>query len=88
MDDLGQPASYLTLEAGAPVYSCDSEKVGKVKRVLYEPDADIFEGLVLETSVLPGAESFVKAEQVEEIFEKGVLLKLDHEAVDSLPEPG
>ena len=87
MDDLGAPASYLTLETGVPVYSCDSKKVGKVKRVLYEPDADIFDGLVLDTSVLPGGESFVKAEQVEEIFERGVLLKLDHDAVDSLPEP-
>ena len=87
MDDLGQPSSYLSLETGLPVYSCDGKKVGEVEHVLADPDADIFDGLVLDTSVLPGGHRFVDAPEVEEIFERGVLLKLDRSAAEGLPEP-
>ena len=87
MDDLGQPASYLTLESGAPVYSCDGEQLGRVEHVLAAEDADIFDGLILDRSVLPGGHRFVDAEQVEEIFERGALLKIDAAAAEALPEP-
>jgi uncharacterized protein YrrD len=87
MDDLGQPSSYLSLKAGVPVYSCDGESIGEVEHVLADPDADIFDGLVLDTSVLPGGHRFVDAPEVEEIFERGVLLKLDRAAAERLPEP-
>ena len=78
IDDLGQPSSYVLLESGAPVYSCDGEKVGTVKEVRANEDLDIFDGLVLDSC-------FVSGDQVEEIFEKGVLLKLDAEAAKKLP---
>lgn len=87
MEDLGKPSSYLSLEAGLPVYSCDGEKLGEVEHVLADPEIDIFDGLVLDTSVLPGGHRFVDADQVEEVFERGVLLKIDREAADRLPEP-
>jgi uncharacterized protein YrrD len=86
--DLGQPSSYLSLEAGASVYSCDGEELGKVEHVLADPDVDIFDGLVLDTSVLPGGHRFVDGEQVEEIFDRGVLLKVDRAGAERLPEPG
>ena len=88
MDDLGAPASYLTLEEGAPVYSCDEKQLGRVEHVLAALDKDIFEGIVIDRSVLPGGHRFVDAEQVEEIFERGVLLKIDAPASETLPEPG
>jgi uncharacterized protein YrrD len=87
MEDLGQPSSYLSLQAGPPVYSCDGERIGAVEHVLADAGADIFDGIVLDTSVLPGGHRFVDASQVEEIFERGVLLKLDRKAADGLPEP-
>ena len=87
MEDLGQPSSYLSLQAGAEVYSCDGEQVGRVEHVLADPGLDIFDGIVLDTSVLPGGHRFVDAEQVEEVFERGVLLKIDRAAADGLPEP-
>jgi uncharacterized protein YrrD len=87
MPDLGEPSSYLILGKGAEVYSCDGEKVGEVEHVLAAEDADIFDGLVLDTSVLPGGHRFVDAEQVEEIFERGVLLKIDRQEAERLPEP-
>ena len=88
MPDLGEPSSYLTLGKGAEVYSSDGEKVGKVEHVLADPDSDIFDGIVLDTSVLPGGHRFVDAPEVEEIFERGVLLRLDRRQAESLPEPG
>jgi sporulation protein YlmC with PRC-barrel domain len=87
MPDLGQPSSYLALGKGAEVYTSDGEKVGKVEHVLAVPEDDIFDGIVVDKSILPGGHRFVDAEQVEEIFERGVLLKIDRAAAESLPEP-
>ena len=87
MPDLGPPSSYLTLSKGAEVYSSDGEKVGKVEHVLAAPDEDIFDGIVLDKSILPGGHRFVDAEQVQEVFEAGVVLKIDRQAAESLPEP-
>ncbi|MFL5908631.1 MAG: PRC-barrel domain-containing protein [Solirubrobacterales bacterium] len=87
MPDLGEPSSYLSLGKGGEVYTCDGEKVGKVEHVLAVPEDDIFDGIVLDTSILPGGHRFVDAEQVEEIFERGVLLKIDRATADALPEP-
>jgi hypothetical protein len=87
MPDLGEPSSYLALEKGAEVYSSDGERVGKVEHVLAVPDDDIFDGIVLDTSVLPGGHRFVDAPQVQECFERGVLLKIDRAAAERLPEP-
>jgi uncharacterized protein YrrD len=87
MDDLGAPASYLTLEEGVVVFSCDGRELGRVEHVLADEGTDIFDGIVVDRSVLPGGHRFVEADQVEEIFERGVLLKLDAAAAESLPEP-
>jgi uncharacterized protein YrrD len=87
MPDLGAPSSYLDLGKGAEAYTCDGKKVGEVAHVLAAPEEDIFDGIVLDTSVLPGGHRFVDADQVEQIFERGVLLKIDRQAAESLPEP-
>ncbi len=85
--DLGAPASYLTLPRGLPVYSSDGQRIGEVEHVLAEPDKDIFDGIVFDASPLPGGHRFVDAPEVEEIFERGVLLKLDAAAAESLHQP-
>jgi uncharacterized protein YrrD len=87
MPDLGQPASYLTLGKGAEVYTRDGERVGKVEHVLSAPDEDIFDGIVLDKSILPGGHRFVDADQVQECFERGVVLKIDRQSAERLPEP-
>ena len=61
MEDLGQPSSYLSLNKGVPVYSSDGKELGKVEHVLSVPDLDLFDGIVLDTSVLPGGHRFVDA---------------------------
>lgn len=88
MKDLGAPTSFLTLPKGVPVYSSDGEDLGKVEHVLSAPNVDIFDGIVLDTSVLPGGHRFVDAPEVDEIYERGVVLKIDAEAARNLPEPG
>ena len=87
MDDLGTPGSYLTLAERTPVYSSDGEQLGRVEHVLADPDVDIFDGIVLDTSVLPGGRKFADATQVAEIYERGVVLTLEAAAAECLPEP-
>src|ERR1700712_5589524 len=87
MDDLGAPSSYLTLAEGLPVFSSDGRKVGEIEHVLAEPEEDIFDGIVLDTSVLPGGHRFVDAPEVGDIHERGVVLKIDAAAAESLPQP-
>jgi hypothetical protein len=87
MADLGAPASYMTLEKGAEVYSSDGQPLGKVEHVLCDTDVDIFDGIVLDTSVLPGGHRFVDAPDVAEIYERGVELSIDADAAHRLPEP-
>ena len=87
MQDLGAPSSYLAVQPGVAVYSSDGEKLGEVEHVLAVPDDDIFDGIVLDTSVLPGGHRFVDAPEVEAIYERGVVLKIDAAAAEGLPEP-
>ncbi len=88
MPDLGDPTSYLELETGVPVYTADGERLGHVERVLADDDADIFEGLVVNTRIGPGGHRFVDATQIDRLYMRGVTLTLDHAAAEQLPEPG
>jgi uncharacterized protein YrrD len=87
VEDLGQPSSYLTLAQGTPVYSSDGENIGAVEHVLAAEDKDIFDGIVIDRSVLPGGHRFVDAPHIEEIYDRGLVLKLDRAEADALPEP-
>ncbi len=87
MEDLGERSSYLTLGKGVPVYSSDGEKLGRVVRVLAAPEADMFDGIVFDTTAGPGGHRFVDAPEVGEIYERGVVLKIDAAAAAELPPP-
>ena len=87
MDDLGAPSSYLALEPGADVYSRDGARLGQVRHVLAVHDADIFDGLVVDASSLPGGLRFVDALEVAGIHERGVVLTLTAAEAEHLPEP-
>ena len=71
VDDLGDPSSYLSLERGTPVFSNDGREVGCVEHVIADETDDIFEGIVLDTSRLPGGHRFVDEEQVARIYDLG-----------------
>jgi uncharacterized protein YrrD len=87
VEDLGPPASYLVCGEGTPVYSSDGEKLGEVEHVLADEDTDIFDGIVIDRSVLPGGQRFVDASKIDEIYERGVVVTVDAAAAQSLPEP-
>ena len=86
--DLGEPGSYLTLEAGVPVYSSDGEPLGTVEHVLAEEDADVFDGIVIDVSGWAGGgHRFVDAPEVDRIHERGVVLSLPASEAERLREP-
>jgi uncharacterized protein YrrD len=76
MEDLGHPISYQALAPGVPVFSSDGEKLGEVERVLADLDANVFDGIVIDTSALPGGHRFVDAPEVGDIYDHGVVLKI------------
>jgi hypothetical protein len=83
----GEPISYIALEEGTAVQSSDGEAVGRVAHVLADVDDDIFDGIVIDASWLPGGHVFADATEVAEIRTDAVTLKLDGEACKSLPKP-
>jgi hypothetical protein len=86
MEDLGHPCSYLVAKRGIPVFSREGEKLGRVVRVLSAPKAHLFDGILFDTNRGPGGRRFVDAPEVEGIYERGVVLKIDAAAVASLPK--
>jgi hypothetical protein len=85
--DLGNPISYLVLADGTPVLASDGQEVGRVEHVLADPDADVFDGVIVDMRAGPGGHRFADADQVAAIYERGVLLSLDASAAEALPEP-
>jgi len=61
-------------------------QVGVVARVLYDGDADIFDGIVIDSRGR-GGHRFVDAPEVDRIAERAVTLKIDAAAVAKLPPP-
>jgi hypothetical protein len=87
MEDLGAPTSYLVVDKGIPVYSSDGEKLGRVVQVLSAREADMFDGVIFDTTAGPGGHRFVDAPEVAALYERGVVLKIDSAAAASLPKP-
>jgi hypothetical protein len=83
----GQRSSYLALANGSDVISSDDKRVGAVQRVLKDEKTNIFKGIVIDTQLGPGGLRFVEADQVSEIFERAVVLKLAAGGIDALPKP-
>ena len=84
MPDEGAPISYEVLERDTPVYSADGMTVGKVEVVRADLEADIFDGLEIDTR---HGRRFVDADEVAAIRERGVDLKLNAADVENLPRP-
>ncbi len=87
MGDYGQPISYEVLTHGTPVYSADGFEIGTVDHVLADEHADIFDGVVIAEKPHRRRHRFADADDIERIYEHAVVLKLDHDAAERLPEP-
>src|SRR3954464_7821031 len=85
--DLGDPVSYLVLAEPTAVVAADGERVGTVEHVLAVPDADVFDGVIVDMRDGPGGHRFADADLVASIYERGVVLALDAEQAGKLPEP-
>ncbi len=84
MADLGEPSSYLELAPGQPVVSSDGVEIGRVTQVRADQSLDIFDGIVIDAE---GGRRLVDASQVEEVYERGTVLKIDAAKAKLLPEP-
>jgi hypothetical protein len=74
--DLGPRDSYLGIALGTAVYDVTEQHVGIVSHILAVEELDVFDGLVVATVTDPVAHRFADADQVGEIYERGVLLKV------------
>lgn len=85
--DLGPSISYHVLPKGTRVLSSDGHEIGSVVHVLSDESEDVFDGVVIDTRSGPAGHRFADADDVAEIHEDGLVLKLDQQACASLPEP-
>jgi hypothetical protein len=83
--DRGEHISYMVLELGVRVESSDGIEVGRVKRVLQVPEKDVFDGIVVATR---DGERFADADDVGEIYERVVILRVTADEAARLPYPG
>ncbi len=84
--ETGAPISYEVLEAGTPVYSADGQQVGTVAHVLAVEEEDVFDGIVISGHTHHD-HRFADADDVDRIYERAVMLKLDASACEQLPRP-
>jgi len=82
---MADPVSWLMIETGWKVIASDGSGVGQVDEIAGDSSLDIFDGLAIATSAF-GKPRYVPAEQVAEITEGTVRLKLTKDQVDQLGE--
>jgi len=85
MSEADDPVSWLLIRPGWKVVSSDGVEVGEVDEVAGDDEDDVFDGLALATSSF-GKPRYVLAEQVGEITEGVVRLKLTRAQVEQLGE--
>jgi uncharacterized protein YrrD len=85
--DLGPPISYMVLRPRTEVFSSDHRSIGRVAHVLADEREDVFDGIVIARGTVGHRHVFADADDVDRIFERGVVLRLDERACERLPEP-
>lgn len=85
--EAGEPSSYLTLQAGTTVLAHGGEEIGKVTHVLADEPDDIFDGIVIDSTLGDGGHRFVDAPEIDSITEEAVTLRLDKDSCEKLPKP-
>ena len=80
-----EPVSWFLIERGWKVVDAEGDDIGRVEEVVGDTSSDIFNGLAVSTGLL-AKPRYVPAEQVGEITEGEVQLKLPAEDVGRLEE--
>lgn len=78
------PVSWLLIEPGWRVISADGQEVGRVEEVTGDSTQDIFDGLAVGSTVWSHPR-YVAAEQVGEIVQGEVRVKVDAAGLEALP---
>jgi hypothetical protein len=79
------PVSWFLIEPGWTVVDSSGKEVGSVDEIVGDSSDDIFNGLSISTSVL-GKPRYVPSEQVAEIVDGQIRLRLSKDDVDGLGE--
>lgn len=82
---MADPVSWLMIRPGWKVFASDGSEVGAVDEIAGDDTVDIFDGLAIATSAF-GEPRYVPAEQVGQILEGEVHLKLTAEQAKALGE--
>ena len=82
---MSDPVSWLLVERGWKVLAADGSEIGHVEETVGDSTHDIFNGLTVATGFFAKAR-YVPAEQVAEITEGCIRLKLDRTQLERLPE--
>jgi hypothetical protein len=82
---MADPVSWLMIEPGWRVEAADGAEVGRVLEVTGDSGADIFDGLAIASSMFKQPR-YVPSEQVGEIVDGRIRLKLDRAAIEGLTE--
>ena len=82
---MADPVSWLLIERGWAVLDSQGSEVGKVEEIVGDTNRDIFNGLTVATGLFARGQ-YVAAEQVAEITDGKVQLRLRKQDVDRLPE--
>ena len=77
------PVAWIMIEPGWKVVDAEGNEIGRVEEVEGDPNADIFNGLLISTGLLSG-HRYVPAEQVGLISEGHVQLRLTRDQVKQL----
>jgi len=73
LGELADPVAWTMVRAGWRVLSRSGDEVGRVLEVMGDQEADIFNGILVETGLLKGSE-YVPSEQVAGIREGEVTI--------------
>jgi uncharacterized protein YrrD len=82
---VSDPVSWLLIEPGWKVVDANGTEIGRVEQVVGDTSDDIFNGLAVATGLLTKAR-YVPAEQVGEITDGQVQLRLTTEHVERLED--
>jgi len=77
---LADPVSWKVVERGWAVLASDGAEVGRVERVLGDPEADIFDGLAVAAGSILERPTYVPSEEVGAIEEGAVHLTIGADA--------
>ena len=85
--DLGNPTSYLAISRGVPVFTSDGVRLGKLVNVQKEERADMFDGIIVDTTAGPGGHKFIDAPEVASMYDRGIVLTISSAEAENLPKP-